>query len=112
MMSLTRKTILGGIVFLALAPGVAIAEKKEEKDQKVEVQNLPAAVTATIETEAKGAKIVDAELEEENGQKLYSIDLKNDKGEKSTIEIGLDGKLLKVEKDGEEADDDDDGKEG
>lgn len=111
MIRLTCKAILGGFVFLALAPGITIAE---EKDEKVEVQNLPAAVAATIAAEGKGANVVEAEIEEENGQKQYSIDLKNDKGEKTTLEIALDGKLLKVEKeDDEEGDDegDDDAKE-
>jgi hypothetical protein len=86
---LCRKLIAGSTALLALAVGIVFAEEKDEKEEKVEAQNLPAAVMKTVEETARGAKIVEAELEEENGQKIYSIEVKSASGEESELEIGL-----------------------
>lgn len=77
--------------------------------QKVELKDVPAAVKATIDSNTpSGATIQEIELEEEGGQKLYSVEFKAGDKE-SEVEISTDGKLLKKE-DAESEDKEDDDK--
>ena len=71
------------------------AEEKEngEKEVKLTLDQVPAAVKATMDKESQGAKIVAIDKETEDGKIQYSADLINGK-EKSEIAVAEDGKFL------------------
>ena len=88
-------------------------DENEEESVAMKVDDLPAAVKATLLREAKNGEIEDLEKETENGKVIYSADVEyeTDRGElEYEIEISADGTLLhKILEDIEEDDDDDDG---
>ena len=88
------------ILLLALAlciTLVAVGFAKEcDKDQKLTIEQLPAAVRATLEAQAQGNPIEDLEKETEDGVTFYSADIiKGD--QKLEVEILEDGTLRSAE---------------
>lgn len=85
------------IAMLALAFCFALAAgtlaEKAEKSQKLTIDQLPAAVRATLESQAQGAKIEEIEKEDEAGAVVYSADVVKG-AEKLEVKIAEDGKLL------------------
>ncbi len=75
-------------------------------DQEVNIADLPPAVKATLDQNANGATIGEIELEEQSGQKVYTVEL-HQNGKEREIMIAPDGKFLGEE--AEEKDNDDDG---
>lgn len=104
MMSGRNRTVLFGAVLTAVAATIGVAGAKE---QKIELSALPPAVLATAKAHAQGGEITEAELEEKNGQQMYSVEVKTVGGGELEIEIAPDGKLLKVEVEDDDDDDED-----
>lgn len=78
-------------------------DKKDEKDEergenavKMTLDQVPAAVKATLEKESQGGKITALEQETEDGQRVYSADLEIG-GKAGEILIAPDGKVIKRE---------------
>jgi uncharacterized membrane protein YkoI len=99
-----------GIVCWAFGPSVINAIGKEVK---VKVEDLPGAVSATLDKEAPGAEIEEIEKEEKDGKVVYDVDVKIE-GKEFELKIADDGTLLKKEaeeekeeKEGEEGDEED-----
>jgi hypothetical protein len=99
------------------AEGEGCHKKHKEKDEKIEVKDLPPAVTEAIQKAYPNAKILKAEKEAEDGKVQYSVKLQD--GEKKfEVKVSEDGKSLKVDDeddskddgDKEDKDDDDKGK--
>ncbi len=86
------------------------AEEKENDDngQVVKIDQLPAAVKATLVKAAEGGKIEEIEKETEDGKTTYDADVVI-KGQKWEIEISEDGKLLGKNKDNDDDDKDEKG---
>lgn len=81
---------------------IAVTGTTLAADQEVKLADLPPAVKATLEQQAKGATIGEIELEDEDGRKVYTAELQQD-GKEREIIISTDGKFL-----GEEVEDGDD----
>ncbi len=73
-------------------------------EEKVDIQALPEVVKSTVEANAPGGTIEEAELETADGMQVYSIEVKKTDGTEVELEIAPDGKLLKVEQE-DDADD-------
>jgi uncharacterized membrane protein len=81
------------------------ADEEDDNAQPVELKDLPAAVSATAKAQVQGGELVKAEIEDEDGMRVYSIDAKTSAGEELEIVVTTDGKLVKVEKEDDEEDD-------
>jgi uncharacterized membrane protein YkoI len=112
-----KQYLIGGIAALALSVGVpsftfafsdgtikVLADKedkdgkKEEKEQKIDIKDLPAAVTEAVKAAFPTGKITEAEIEKKDGKTIYSLDVKV--GEKEyDVDLSEDGKILKQEED-------------
>ena len=81
----------------------------EEDEQELSIDEVPAAVKATLMREAAGGTLKEIDLENEDGQTVYEADVIID-GKEVEIQIAPDGSLLgkEVDNDEDEADDDDD----
>ena len=99
--------IVGAFVAATLlSAGLAFGEEK-----KIELKDMPAPVQAAVEAHARGGKVIEAELEKEDGRDIYSVEIEKD-GKKTDYEFYADGKLIKSEEEkegdqGEEEEDDD-----
>jgi len=67
-----------------------------ELEEKVTLDELPAAVRATVEEETAGGEIKKLEKETEGGKTFYEVKFKKD-GKKHEVEINPDGSVLKRE---------------
>ena len=76
-------------------------------EQKLTVDQLPAAVKATLLREAHGAALADIEKETEAGKTVYTAEIPGPKP-KTVIEftVGVDGTLLKTETEDDDSDQD------
>ena len=90
---------------------VDAAGKLLSTEVEISLDDVPAAVKATILKAAGGAKITEVEKETANGVTTYEAEFVAD-GKEVEITVGADGKLLKKEAedddDGDDVDDDDD----
>ncbi len=86
--------------------GAVAVNQTSEQEQEVSIEQVPAAVKATIL--AQGGTIEEIEAETENGQTVYEAELIID-GQEVEIEVAADGTLLsrKVDDDDDDGDDDD-----
>jgi uncharacterized membrane protein YkoI len=90
----------------------------ESETKGLDLDDLPAAVQATINTHANGAKVGKIEEETEKGSTVYEAEVKTTDGKEIEIQVAPDGTFVKTEaenedndKDGDKKDDDDkDGK--
>ena len=116
--SITMTLKSGIILLLALALCIAVTavgftqcSKDKDQDQELTIDQLPAAVKATLLAQAQGNPIEDLEKETEDGVTFYSADIiKGD--QKLEVEILEDGTLRSAEPEAissekEEADADD-----
>ena len=85
-------------LLLAVATGVAFAGQEE----KIALEDLPAAVADAVKGEFPNGQMIEAEKEVENGQTVYEVEVA-DGDEQFEVEVSADGKILEVES----ADDDD-----
>jgi uncharacterized membrane protein YkoI len=91
-------TIAGGLY----AP-VSQAADDDESEEQLTLAQVPPAVRATIENEAKGGNIAEIERETKGGKVTYEVEIIKD-GKELEIEIAADGSVLRREA---ETDDDD-----
>ena len=97
--------ILGGA--MVVVAGVACAEEKE-----MDVKDMPEAVQAAVKGAAADAKVLESEVEEKDGAKVFSVEVQKD-GKKQEFHFSADGKVVKEadeseEHEGEDADDESD----
>jgi hypothetical protein len=112
---------------LSLVPSCATMSAKEnekegeEKDEvTLKIDQVPAAVKATLDKESGGAKIDEVDKETDDGKTIYEADVKMN-GHNYEIKVAADGTLIsrkldegddeKSEGKGKEKEDDDDAKE-
>ena len=77
---------------LSLAPVARAAEEEE----RVTMDQVPAAAKATIERETKGATIKELTKETEGGKLVYGAEIVRD-GKESEIHVAADGTVTKRE---------------
>ena len=85
----------------------------KEKDEVVTLDQVPAAVKATILEAAKDAKIEKIEKEDEDGKVIYEAECKMADGKEMEIKVDASGKLISKEiedekEEGKEKDEDED----
>jgi len=101
--------VVCGLLVAALlaAPARGAENEKGKQDEKIALDQLPAAVKAAAEQAVKGIVLTEAEKATKKGEVIYEVAGKV--GDKEyEIKISADGKVLKVE----EADKEEEGKEG
>jgi len=81
-------------------------DEKEEGEQKVTLDQVPAAVKATILKEAGENTVEEIEAETEDGREVYEAEWKVG-GKEVEIKVASDGTLLKKEVESDEKEDDD-----
>jgi len=79
------------------------AKKEKEEGKEIPVSQVPKAAMEAAQNAAKGVNLTEAEVEEENGQNVYTLEGKAD-GKDYEIEVTADGKVLEVKQEAEEKD--------
>ena len=97
LLPLTGLGVIGMVTLVAWAGG--------EHEEEVTLEQVPAAVKATILKESAGGKITEIERERKNGTTVYEAEFLLD-GKEIEIKIAADGALLGREVEGEEDDED------
>ena len=92
---------LMAVICLALCIGAVATKQAMDRETKVSIEEIPAAVKATILAEAKEGTIEEIEMGTENGKTVYEAEVIID-GQEIDIEVAPDGTLL-----GKETEDDD-----
>ena len=101
-----KRSLISGAAVLALAvavPGFSrpltnTIRLEVEKEVKIEIKDLPTAVTDAVKKAMPDGKITEAETEKKDGKTVYSLDVKV--GEKEfDVVVSEDGKILKTEED-------------
>lgn len=101
--------LLGAIIMaaavLCVVPTLTVAAEKS-----LSLEKLPAAVRAAIQQHAGQSPISEIEMEEDNGQTVYEVELQQD-GKETDLVFSAAGELLtqKAETRGDEGDDDKEG---
>jgi uncharacterized membrane protein YkoI len=101
---------LMAVVCLALCIGAVATKQAMDGETEVSIEEVPAAVKATIDAEAEAGTIEEIEMETENGQTVYEADVIID-GQEIEIRVAPDGTLLGKETEDDEGDDDDEDEE-
>jgi hypothetical protein len=112
------RSMLLGVLGVGLVGAMAVwaAEKEKEekqgKEQKVALDQVPAAVKATILKEAEGGKVGDVEREVKDGKTVYEADVEKD-GKEFELKVAEDGTLIAKKAEGKEKEegDEENGKE-
>ena len=101
---MVKRTMLLSLISLCLIGVLTLVAWAEEEE--VTLDQVPAAVKATILKESAGGKITEIERETKNGQTLYEAEFLLD-GQKIEIKIAPDGSLLgrEIEREGDDEDD-------
>ena len=103
---LSMKSIIGVVIALAFA--VALPAFADGKEEKVKLADCPEAVQKTINDNANGGKIVEIEKEtSKDGTVTYEAEVKKTDGTEIEIVVAADGKLIKIETEDDEDDEDD-----
>jgi uncharacterized membrane protein YkoI len=89
--TLIGAALLAGVVTIGMA-----AQDADDKEQKVTLQQLPAAVQAAVKQESQGATVKGFAIENENGKKLYEAELTVN-GHAKDISFDAQGKIVSVE---------------
>jgi len=106
---LNTTTVLTSIAILSISAGLAIGHDGKDKDRE-SVQAMSAKVTMeeaiqTAKTKFPG-RVVEAELESEDGGLVYEVEIVSASGEEQEIEIDAQsGEILGSENENEEEDD-------
>ena len=92
--------VIVSIVAALAAPVFAHGDKDKGKsdEEKVEWNNVPAAVQSTITSNSAGGEVVSVEKEGSD----YEAKVKGKDGKMSEVKVSGDGKLIKVEAEDEE----------
>lgn len=98
-------------VVLSLLSGAAIFGSAmvfaDEDEEEVAVADLPAAVVEAVIARFPDGKIVEAEMETEDGKTVYEVEVKDD-GIEYEVEVSAEGEILEVESEEDDDDEDDD----
>lgn len=94
------------IVCLALCIGAVATKQALDGEKEVTIDQVPAAVKATLLAEAKGATIQEIEMETKDGKTVYEAEVIID-GWEVDIVVASDGTLLGKETEDDDGDDDD-----
>jgi uncharacterized membrane protein YkoI len=82
-------------VFL-MAVGMA-TRADDDKEEKVPLDKVPEAVLKAVKAKFKGAELLSAQTEKEDGKTLYEINLK-DKGHSVDVSLTADGEIVSIER--------------
>jgi hypothetical protein len=115
-MNLRQAPILFAALLALLAPATFGADEKKSKEveEKIALDQLPAAVKKAAEGAVKGLVIAKAEKVTVDGSMFYEVEGKAADGKEYEVKVSPDGKVMKVEQedgdddDGDDDDDDDD----
>jgi hypothetical protein len=77
------------------------ANKDKEEGKEIPVSQVPKAAMDAVQHAAPGIDMTEAEVEEENGQTVYSVEGKAPDGKVWEIEVTADGKILELNQDAE-----------
>lgn len=97
---MTRVQMLSASLVAAVAVAWGCASGgggHENKEVPVAMNDVPAAVRATLEREAAGGKVTEIEKEVKNGRTVYSADVMVN-GQAWDVSVAEDGTLLSKEK--------------
>ena len=110
---LVKSTILALALTVGLGASGARANEKEEgkneDEQKVEMKDLTADVQKTIQDHLAGGNVTRVVKESENGKTLYNADVQKPSGEKVEIKVAEDGKLVGLNANDKEEENDNEG---
>jgi uncharacterized membrane protein YkoI len=98
---------LMAVVCLALCIGAVATKQAMDKETEVSIGEVPAAVKATIDAEAKGGTIGEVEMETKDGRTIYEAEVIID-GQETDIQAAANGTLLGKEVEDEDCEKDDD----
>jgi hypothetical protein len=84
---------------------VYAGDEENEKQQKVEMHDLPAAVQKTIQDNLGGGTITETAKETKGDKTYYDAQVQKSGGEKVEIKVAEDGTLIGVGKEEEDEDD-------
>ncbi|UCG56629.1 MAG: hypothetical protein JSU70_17415 [Phycisphaerales bacterium] len=98
--------VVGLVLICSL--GCACLESACEDEKEIPLSEVPAAVVAAAEGAVEGISLTEADVEEEDGRTVYGLEGTAD-GIEYSIEVTADGKVLEVEKETEDDEDDDEG---
>ena len=87
---------IGALLFLAHP---AFAKKRPPPGVVVKWKEVPAAVQATVQTNAAGAKVKEVRKEGANGIVFYCVEIKASDGKWSKVYVKEDGTLMRTEPD-------------
>ena len=79
------------------------AKKEKEEGKEIPVSQVPKAAMEAAQNAAKGVNLTEAEVEEEKGQTVYTLEGKAD-GKEYNIEVTADGKVLEVSQEAKDND--------
>ncbi len=82
--------------FAVCALGVACSLGYVAADTKIKVEQLPPAVRSAMQEQTKGATVLGASKERENGRMTYEVETRRD-GKGRDLTFAADGSLLEVE---------------
>jgi uncharacterized membrane protein YkoI len=88
--------VLAGALFAGVSTIAITAQDKDSKEQKVTLEQLPAAVQTAVKEQSKGATVKGFAIENENGQKLYEAELTVN-GHAKDISFDARGAIVSVE---------------
>lgn len=74
-----------------------IAARADDDEEKVPLDKVPKVVLKAVQAKFKGAELVSAQTEKEDGKILYEINLK-DKGHTVDVSVTPDGKIVSIER--------------
>lgn len=84
-------------------PQASYSAEAEENEQKVTLDQTPAAVQETIKRETAGGSIQEIEKETEDGKTVFEAEFTKD-GKEFELKVAEDGKVLGVEEEGKDED--------
>lgn len=77
------------------------ADKDKEEGKEIPISQVPQAAMDAVQHAAPGIDFTEAEVEEENGQTVYTVEGKASSGKEWKIEVTADGKILELNTDAE-----------
>ena len=94
------------VMILTCTLGCACLESMFENEKEIPLSQVPSQAVEAAQGAVEGITLTGAEMEEEDGCTVYDLEgMAN--GAEYQIEVTADGKVLKVEKEGEDEQDDD-----
>ena len=92
----TRKMIAASLAALAMAAGMATLAAAEAHEDLVTLAQTPTAVQLTIQQHTTALDIKKIEMEIEEGQAVYSVEIVKD-GHETELEVAADGTLMEAD---------------